>query len=548
MPVHVGAGSSAIQIQKPLGQDPSSGASAGDLYYNTTDNAYKFYDGSRWNKITSDPGYDGGIGNDPYYNNVSLHLKASDGILSDVNNFEKGCCDLSRWGQVVTEAPSVIIDTSTTKFTNGCFRLDSTDGTLRYMRLDNTTNEGIKMRTEQFTWEGWFYINSSNSNINANYRLWQVGANVSNGMFMGYNSSNLYFGRTDETFMSHARSNYNDQWVHIAIVRDSSSLRWFRNGVQVATYNGSNWNWDMSSSADLYFGLFPGSTSSRRNGIRFDDFRITVGVARYTSSGFTPPGLLPQYRQDTTTLGTRSNPATNAEQIRTNAANAANLGDGTYYIKSGTDVIRTWCEFNSLGGWMAIGIGDGSGTPIPTNSGERGTLALGGGFKGRLSDGTINNMDWNYAWLGMCDNDNDEVAKPIGGGRCTMDANRQLFSTSGSKFNVQFNAQWNTFSSGTTDNGRNQTWSYKGTGGSGGSFLTGSKRQPSGNIINSNGSTDRAIGNTNTYGIAPHDAGIGGAWIFAGNGGDGGGNFNTGFDADYNNVSWQSRYSYWFVK
>ena len=33
-----------------------------------------------------------------------------------------------------------------------------------------------------------------------------------------------------------------------------------------------------------------------------------------------------------------------------------------------------------------------------------------------------------------------------------------------------------------------------------------------------------------------------------GNGGDGGGNFNTVFDADYNNVSWQSRYSYWFVK
>ena len=43
MPFHVGAGSSAIQIQAPLGQDPSSGASAGDLYYNTTDNAYKFY-------------------------------------------------------------------------------------------------------------------------------------------------------------------------------------------------------------------------------------------------------------------------------------------------------------------------------------------------------------------------------------------------------------------------------------------------------------------------------------------------------------------------
>ena len=85
MPVHVGAGSSAIQIQSPLGEDPSSGASAGDLYYNTTDNAYKYYDGSRWKKISSETGYDGGIGNDPHYNNVSLHLKASDGILSDVN-------------------------------------------------------------------------------------------------------------------------------------------------------------------------------------------------------------------------------------------------------------------------------------------------------------------------------------------------------------------------------------------------------------------------------------------------------------------------------
>ena len=415
------------------------------------------------------------------------------------------------------------------------------------MRVKNTTNEGIKMRTNAFTWEGWFYINSSNSNINANYRLWQVGANSTGGMFMGYNSTNLYFGRTDETFMSHARSNYNDQWVHIAIVRDNSggTLRWFRNGVQVATYNGGGWNWDMNTSADLYFGLFPGATSSRRNGVRFDDFRITVGVARYTSN-FTPPGLLPQYKSNTTTLGTRSNPATNAEQIRTSATNAADLTDGTYYIKSGTDVIRTWCEFNSMGGWMAIAFGDGSGTPIPQNSSERGTLALGGGFRGRLSDATINNMTWNYCWLGMTDNDSDEVHMPKSDGRCTMDRHRQLFSTQGTKFNVSFNTNYTSFISGSTNNGRNLNWSYKGTGGSGGSYLTGSTRQPSGNIINNNGVTDRTLSNTNTWGIAPHEAGDGGAWIHSQNGSNG--NFNDGFGSDYNNVSWQSRYSYWFVK
>ena len=547
MSVHVGAGSSAIQILAPLGEDPSSGSSAGDLYYNTDDNNYKYYDGTRWKVISSEAKYDGGVGNDANYGNVSLHLKASAGILGDVNDFAKGCMDLSRWGQMVTEAPSVQIDTSNTKFSDGCFKLDSTDGTLRYLRVKNTTNEGIKMRTNAFTWEGWFYINSSNSNINANYRLWQVGANSTGGMFMGYNGTDLYFGRTDETFMSHARSNYNDQWVHIAIVRDNSggTLRWFRNGVQVDTYNGSSWNWDMNSSADLYFGLFPGSTSSRRNGIRFDDFRITVGVARYTSN-FTPPGLLPQYKSGTTTLGTRSNPATNAEEIRTSASNAANLTDGTYYVKSGSDVIRTWCEFNSMGGWMAIAIGDGSSTPIPQGADESGTLRLGGGYRGRLSDATINNMNWSYCWLGMTDNDSDEVHKPQSDGRCTMDRHRQLFSTQGVKFNVSFNTNYNSFISGSTNNGRNLNWSYKGTGGSSGSYLTGSTRQPSGNIINNSGSTDRTLGNTNTWGIAPHEASDGGAWIHAQNGSNG--NFNDGFGADYNNVSWQSRYSYWFVK
>ena len=42
MGVHVGAGSSAIQIKRPLGEDPSSGNSAGDLYYNTDDNAVSY--------------------------------------------------------------------------------------------------------------------------------------------------------------------------------------------------------------------------------------------------------------------------------------------------------------------------------------------------------------------------------------------------------------------------------------------------------------------------------------------------------------------------
>ena len=55
-----------------------------------------------------------------------------------------------------------------------------------------------------------------------------------------------------------------------------------------------------------------------------------------------------------------------------------------------------------------------------------------------------------------------------------------------------------------------------------------------------------ALGNTNTYGISPHEASDGGAWIHSQNGSSG--NFNNGFGGDYNNVSWTSRYSYWFLK
>ena len=163
-----------------------------------------------------------------------------------------------------------------------------------------------------------------------------------------------------------------------------------------------------------------------------------------------------------------------------------------------------------------------------------------------MSDATINNMTWNYCWLGMCDNDTDEVHKPQADGRCTMDANRQLFSTSGTKFNVAFNANYTNWTSGSTDNGRNQTWSYASTGGQYGTSMTSSDRQPSGGVGNGIGLTDRALGNTNTYGISPHEAGDGGAWAHSADGSNG--NFNNGFGGDYNNVSWTSRYSYWFVK
>ncbi len=557
MPVITGSGGTGTEgksdrIGLPTGTSDPGSAAVGDMYYKTDDKKVRVYDGSEWTDLAggaSEGTYTGGIGNDQYYHNVTLHLKASTNILADITNQPSGgCMDLSRAGQIVTSKPNVTIDTSNTKFEDGCFNLDSSDGTNRYLRIKNLNDDTMMMKQDQFTIEFWLWINSSDTNVNMNARVFQLGTNATNGVCLLYDGSNLNFGRTDgDGYLTHARSNYNDQWCHVAIVRGSTHLRMFRNGSQVDSYNGSNWNWDMNNGEDFFFGLYPGLLNSTRSNIKIDDIRITKGVARYNSSGYTPPTTAyPQYLQNTTTWGTRSRPATNAEQIRTESSGTP--ADGVYYVKSGSDIVRTHCEFNSHGGWMLIGMGSGGGTGIPTGNNDGwSTLKFGGSNRARQIDSVINNMTWTHCWMGMTDNNSDEAWSNQEKGNSSMDPGRQIFTTSGTKFNVGFNTNNNTYTSGSTDNGRNQQWSYKGPGGSSGSSLVDSQRQ-NGTVINGAGTTDWNIQNTNTYGISPHDAGIGGAWIWNSNGTDGGGNFNNGFDGDHNNVPWDDRYSYWFVK
>ena len=506
------------RILGSLASDPTTGLAAGDQYYNTTDNVVKFYDGSDWLEL-------GGAGQsgDDQYDNVVLHLTG--------NNPTE---EVSRYGHTVTATNA---QTVTGKFGNGIGLQDSS-GTSRYLQIPNN---GLNFGTNDFTMEGWVYISSTDTNISMNGRVFQMGENSTSGYAFLYSSSNVYFGRTDEQLLSESRSNWNDAWHHFAITRQSGTLRLFRDGALVSSTTNSG-SFNNNNSGSLFFGAYPGGTATTRSNIILDEVRFTKDVARYTSA-FTPPtAAFPQFKN--TNVGTVGNPATNADAIY-NADN--NASAGAYYINGGpSGTIRTYCEFNSFGGWMLIAQGDGDNTsPIPTGT-QQGTTIFCGGRKGRLSDTQISHLTWNYAWVGMTDNDTDGPGWTSG--RNTMDPGRQLFTTSGSKFTVAFNTQNSTLTSGSTDNGRNQEWSYKGIGGSSGNSLTGSPRQPSGNVINGAGSTDRTINNTNTYGIAPHDAGIGGAWIFAGDGTHGGGNFNNGFDADHNNVSWTSRYSYWMVK
>lgn len=491
----------------------------GSEYYDTTLDSKRVYKSTGWASV----GGSAAASTDDYYDSVVLHLTGNSPTE-----------EVSRYGHTVTATNA---QTVTGKFGNG-IGLQDASGTCRRLQIPNNH---LNFGTGDFTMEGWIYIGSSNANLNLNYRIFQMGANSTGGYAFLYNNSNVYFGRNDEALLSDPRSNWNDAWHHFAITRTSGTLRLFRDGDLVSsTTNSAGWNNNISD--DLFFGVYPDGINDNRSNIILDEVRFTKGVARYTSSFTAPTEAFPQCK--VTDVGTIGNPATNADAIYALDNNAS---AGAYFINGGASgTIRTYCEFNSFGGWMLIAQGDGNdSTPIPTGT-QQGTTIFCGGRKGRLSDTVINNLTWTYAWVGMTDNEGDGPGWTDG--RNTMDPGRQLFTTSGTKFSVGFNTQNSTYSSGSTNNGRNQTWSYKGIGGSSGSSLTGSPRQPSGNVINGAGNTDYAIGNTNTYGITPHDAGIGGCWVFAGNGSHGNGNFNNGFGSDYNNLSWTSRYSYWFVK
>lgn len=79
-----------------------------------------------------------------------------------------------------------------------------------------------------------------------------------------------------------------NQWYHIAIVRSGTSLKLYRDGVQVAsTTTSTDFTPVWSSATYIGGGGTSGFDSNYLNGY-LDDLRVTTGLARYTAN-FTPP-------------------------------------------------------------------------------------------------------------------------------------------------------------------------------------------------------------------------------------------------------------------
>jgi hypothetical protein len=218
---------------------------------------------------------------DPYFDNVAVLINPyslnGNSRVYDVitgtegsNSGEALLYDAIEGG---TRAVKVITNFTPTLTQAENFRLDNTDSfTVEFWGLIGPTNRSLFLQLYQNTgkpWEITYIVNDWGIEIRFEYRDLSTGGQLYTAQY--------YTTGTEKT---------RGAWTHVAFTRTGNSLLAFVNGVLVDTFAFNPVNWKTTFD---YFSI-TANTSSQL--IYMQGFRITKGVARYTSN-FTPPRSLP---------------------------------------------------------------------------------------------------------------------------------------------------------------------------------------------------------------------------------------------------------------
>ena len=223
---------------------------------------------------------------DANFSDVSLLLPF------DGSNGATSTSDSSDSDRTITLNSSVVLSTTQSKF----------GGTSLYVPGSSSACQigGDFSFAGDFTIEFWEYIDTRyNDSIS-------IGFNASSTNYVWHSILYGYYngGTKIKLYSSSNGSSWNianavevgdkldDQWVHRALVRSGSTWYSFQNGTQYWTADlGSN----ALNTASQYHWLGRGynSTSNRTNEGYYDDVRVTLGVARYTSNFTVPSAAFP---------------------------------------------------------------------------------------------------------------------------------------------------------------------------------------------------------------------------------------------------------------
>ena len=175
------------------------------------------------------------------------------------------------------------VDTSVVKYGTGSMKFDGSGD-----RLSSMPSQNSVFGTGDFTIECWLYVASNPAQFTCIASNW-AGANPCWILSFSNGSGNIRFNDNGAAYLTSSSAITTGQFVHIAVSRSGTSLKMFFDGVEVASAtNSTSFG---NASTGIHLGAYY-DNSYPLNGL-IDDFRITKGVARYTSNFTVPDKAFP---------------------------------------------------------------------------------------------------------------------------------------------------------------------------------------------------------------------------------------------------------------
>ena len=218
----------------------------------------------------------GGIPGNDAFTKVLLHMDGSNGGTTFT--------DVAVGGALKTWVPTnAVTSTASAKF--GPSSMLTTSGF-----ITTSDHADFTLGSSDFTLDCWIDFNGTTGLANILGQSDSAGGADSQSIIMQRSSLGLLFVllRDSAGFQSlSATTNFNGSsgWTHFAIVRNGSTGRLYVNGIQEASTSMPNPMWDGTGAWSI--GRL-GAVTSSPSSFYFDEFRLSVGTARWTSN-FTPP-------------------------------------------------------------------------------------------------------------------------------------------------------------------------------------------------------------------------------------------------------------------
>ena len=180
------------------------------------------------------------------------------------------------------------INTSIKKFGTGSVKFD---GTGDYLEIPSS--DAFDLGTDDWTIEGWIYPETDSDDRGAVFELYNDDNNVLRIMIQANDEIEFRVESGGTRVVDIRSTNWNyDEWMHVAAVNNSGTITLYLNGTSEGT--DSSFTMPDFSSARVLLGMDLLATDRWYTGY-IDDFRVTKGVARYTSNFTAPTEALPKF-------------------------------------------------------------------------------------------------------------------------------------------------------------------------------------------------------------------------------------------------------------